>query len=148
MPEKTAQKGSGKKPLSSQKPKPQQEAVVQIPISELHPLPDHPFQVREDVSMQEAAESVKEYGVLVPALARTREDGERIAGHRRKHACELAGLAAMPENIDRDAATVMVEEKEIALKPACQLAALMPKEPGPADLAEPEAINPERRRCA
>ena len=95
MPEKTVQKEPGKKPAPFKKPKPQQEVVVQIPLSELHPFPDHPFQVREDASMQETAESVKEYGVLVPALARPREDGgyELIAGHRRKHACELAGLA-------------------------------------------------------
>ena len=93
MTEKTVQKELGKKPVPSKKPKPQQEVVVQIPLSELHPFPDHPFQVREDASMQETAESVKEYGVLVPALARPREDGgyELIAGHRRKHACELAG---------------------------------------------------------
>ena len=98
MPEKTVQKEPGKKPAPSKKPKPQQEVVVQIPLSELHPFPDHPFQVREDASMQETAESVKEYGVLVPALARPREDGgyELIAGHRRKHACELAGLTTMP----------------------------------------------------
>ena len=97
MPEKTVQKEPGKKPAPFKKPKPQQEVVVQIPLSELYPFPDHPFQVREDASMQETAESVKEYGVLVPALARPREDGgyELIAGHRRKHACELAGLATM-----------------------------------------------------
>ena len=96
MTEKTAQKEPGKKPVPSKKPKPQQEVVVQIPLSELHPFPDHPFQVREDASMQETAESVKEYGVLVPALARPREDGgyELIAGHRRKHACVLpSGMA-------------------------------------------------------
>ena len=83
MPEKTVQKEPGKKPAPSKKPKPQQEVVVQIPLSEMHPFPDHPFQVREDASMQETAESVKEYGVLVPALARPREDGgyELIAGH-------------------------------------------------------------------
>ena len=75
MPEKTVQKEPGKKPAPSKKPKPQQEVVVQISLSELHPFPDHPFQVREDASMQETAESVKEYGVLVPALARPREDG-------------------------------------------------------------------------
>ena len=75
MPEKTVQKEPGKKPAPSKKPKPQQEVVVQIPLSELHPFPDHPFQVRGDASMQETAESVKEYGVLVPALARPREDG-------------------------------------------------------------------------
>ena len=51
MPEKTAQKEPGKKPVPSKKPKPQQEVVVQIPLSELHPFPDHPFQVREDAAM-------------------------------------------------------------------------------------------------
>ena len=118
MPEKTAQKEPGKKPAPSKKPKPQQEVVVQISLSELHPFPDHPFQVREDASMQETAESVKEYGVLVPALARPREDGgyELIAGHRRKHACELAGLATMPvivRDIDRDAATIIMVDSNL-----------------------------------
>ena len=118
MPEKTVQKEPGKKPAPSKKPKPQQEVVVQIPLSELHPFPDHPFQVREDASMQETAESVKEYGVLVPALARPREDGgyELIAGHRRKHACELAGLTTMPvivRNIDRDAATIIMVDSNL-----------------------------------
>ena len=112
MPEKTVQKEPGKKP------KPQQEVVVQISLSELHPFPDHPFQVREDASMQETAESVKEYGVLVPALARPREDGgyELIAGHRRKHACELAGLTTMPvivRDIDRDAATIIMVDSNL-----------------------------------
>ncbi len=118
MPEKTVQKEPGKKPAPSKKPKPQQEVVVQIPLSELHPFPEHPFQVREDASMQETAESVKEYGVLVPALARPREDGgyELIAGHRRKHACELAGLTTMPvivRNIDRDAATIIMVDSNL-----------------------------------
>ena len=118
MPEKTVQKEPGKKPAPSKKPKPQQEVVVQIPLSELHPFPDHPFQVREDASMQETAESVKEYGVLVPALARPREDGgyELIAGHRRKHACELAGLATMPvivRDIDRDTATIIMVDSNL-----------------------------------
>ena len=118
MTEKTAQKEPGKKPVPSKKPKPQQEVVVQIPLSELHPFPDHPFQVREDASMQETAESVKEYGVLVPALARPREDGgyELIAGPRRKHACELAGLATMPvivRDIDRDAATIIMVDSNL-----------------------------------
>ncbi len=118
MPEKAAQKEPGKKPVPSKKPKPQQEVVVQIPLSELHPFPDHPFQVREDASMQETAESVKEYGVLVPALARPREDGgyELIAGYRRKHACELVGLATMPvivRDIDRDAATIIMVDSNL-----------------------------------
>ena len=116
MPEKTVQKEPGKKPAPSKKPKPQQEVVVQIPLSELHPFPDHPFQVREDASMQETAESVKEYGVLVPALARPREDGgyEIVSGHRRQKASELAGYADMPcivRNLtDDEAITQMVED--------------------------------------
>ena len=68
--------------------------------------------------MQETAESVKEYGVLVPALARPREDGgyELLAGHRRKHACELAGLTTMPvivRDIDRDAATIIMVDSNL-----------------------------------
>ena len=107
MPEKTVQKEPGKKP------KPQQEVIVHVPLSKLHPFPDHPFQVREDASMQETAESVKEYGVLVPALARPREDGgyEIIAGHRRRHGSELAGLSAMPcivRRVDDDTATILM----------------------------------------
>ena len=118
MPEKTVQKEPDKKPVPSKKPKPQQEVVVQIPLSELHPFPDHPFQVRDDDAMQETAESIKTYGVLVPALARPREDGgyELIAGHRRKHACELAGLTSMPvivRNIDRDAATIIMVDSNL-----------------------------------
>ena len=66
MLEKTAQKEPGKKPAPSKKPKPQQEVVVQIPLSELHPFPDHPFQVREDASMQETAESVKDTAFSSP----------------------------------------------------------------------------------
>ena len=143
MTEKTAQKELGKKPVPSKKPKPQQEVVVQIPLSELHPFPDHPFQVREDASMQETAESVKEYGVLVPALARPREDGgyELIAGHRRKHACELAGLTTMPvivRNIDRDAATIIMVDSNL------QRENILPSERAKAYKMKLEAI----KRCA
>ena len=115
MPEKTVQKEPGKKPAPSKKPKPQQEVVVQISLSELHPFPDHPFQVREDASMQETAESVKEYGVLVPALARPREDGgyELISGHRRLAACKALGMDTMPVIVrnltDEEAVITMVD---------------------------------------
>ena len=70
------------------------EQIQRIPLSELHPFKDHPFRVVDDDRMMETVESVKEYGVLVPAIARPLEDGgyEIIAGHRRKRACELAGL--------------------------------------------------------
>ena len=94
------------------------EIVVQIPLAELHPFPDHPFKVRDDESMQETAESIKEYGVLVPAVARPRKDGgyELISGHRRKHACELVGLETMPvivRNIDLDTATIFMVDSNL-----------------------------------
>lgn len=89
------------------------EKVRSIALSELHPFPGHPFAVRDDDSMKETVESVKEYGVLVPAIARPREDGgyELVSGHRRKHACELAGLETMPiivRDMDRDTAIIIL----------------------------------------
>ena len=94
------------------------EKVTDMPLSELHPFPDHPFQVRDDDSMKETVESIKEYGVLVPAIVRPRADGgfELISGHRRKHACELAGLPTMPvivRNLDDDAATIIMVDSNI-----------------------------------
>ena len=94
------------------------ETIQEIPIAELHPFPDHPFGVRDDDTMQETIESIKEFGVLVPAIARPREDGgyELIAGHRRKHACELAGLDTMPvivRDIDRNAATIIMVDSNL-----------------------------------
>jgi len=72
--------------------------IQQISIALIDPFPEHPFRVREDEAMQAMAESVKAVGVLTPAVARQKEDGryELVSGHRRKHACELAGLDAMP----------------------------------------------------
>ncbi len=94
------------------------EKVMDMPLSELHPFPDHPFQVRDDDSMKETVDSIKEYGVLVPAIVRPRADGgyELISGHRRKHACELAGLPTMPvivRNLDDDAATIIMVDSNI-----------------------------------
>ncbi len=94
------------------------EKVTDMPLSELHPFPDHPFQVRDDDSMKEAVESIKEYGVLIPAIVRPRADGgyELISGHRRKRACELAGLPTMPvivRNLDDDAATIIMVDSNI-----------------------------------
>lgn len=94
------------------------EKVMDMPLSELHPFPDHPFQVRNDDSMKETVVSIKEYGVLVPAIVRPRADGgyELISGHRRKHACELAGLSTMPvivRNLDDDAATIIMVDSNI-----------------------------------
>lgn len=94
------------------------ETIKDIPLGELHPFPDHPFGVRDDEAMEQTVESVREYGVLVPAIARPREDGgyELIAGHRRKHACELAGLKTMPvivRELDRNAATIIMVDSNL-----------------------------------
>ncbi|MGM9624586.1 MAG: ParB/RepB/Spo0J family partition protein [Eubacteriales bacterium] len=85
--------------------------ITEIPLAELSPFPNHPFKVRDDDSMREIVESVKEYGVLVPAIVRPREEGgyEIVSGHRRKHACELAGMETIPviiRDIDRDTAII------------------------------------------
>jgi ParB family chromosome partitioning protein len=74
------------------------ETVQKIPLDQIDPFPEHPFHIREDEAMQTMVESVKTVGVLTPAVARQKEDGrfELVSGHRRKHACELAELDAMP----------------------------------------------------
>ncbi len=89
------------------------ETVTTIALEKLVPFRDHPFQVRDDEQMQMITESIRSVGVLVPAIARPLENGtyELIAGHRRKHACELAGLSTLPvivRDVDRDTATVMM----------------------------------------
>lgn len=94
------------------------DTIKEIPLGELHPFPDHPFGVRDDEAMAQTVESIKEYGVLVPAIARPREDGgyEIIAGHRRKHACEIAGLKTMPvivRDIDRNTATIIMVDSNL-----------------------------------
>ena len=94
------------------------DTIKEIPLEELHPFPDHPFGVRDDDTMQQTVESVREYGVLVPGIARPREDGgfEIIAGHRRKHACELAGLKTMPvivRDIDQNTATIIMVDSNL-----------------------------------
>ena len=99
-------------------PQPQEEVVVRLPLTDLHPFPDHPFQVRDDEEMRETIQSVKEYGVIVPAIVRPREEGgyEIVAGHRRKYACEQAGLDTMPvliRNLDRDAATIIMVDSNL-----------------------------------
>ena len=94
------------------------EEIKEILLGELHPFPDHPFSVRDDEAMAQTVESIKEYGVLVPAIARPRENGgyEIIAGHRRKHACEIAGLKTMPvivRDIDRNTATIVMVDSNL-----------------------------------
>ncbi len=93
-------------------------SIVNIPLSQLHDFPNHPFKVRDDEKMQETVESVKAYGVLVPAIVRQRPDGEYeiVAGHRRKRASELAGLDELPaivRDLDDDAATIIMVDSNL-----------------------------------
>ena len=93
-------------------------SIVNIPLSQLHDFPNHPFKVRDDEKMQETVESVKAYGVLVPAIVRQRPDGEYeiVAGHRRKRASELAGLNELPaivRDLDDDAATIIMVDSNL-----------------------------------
>ena len=96
----------------------QREKVQEIPLGELHPFRNHPFKVKDDAAMQDTVESVREYGVLVPAIARPDPDGgyELIAGHRRHHASELAGKETMPviiRDLDDDAATIIMVDSNL-----------------------------------
>ena len=96
----------------------QEDKITLLPLSELHDFPDHPFKVRDDEAMQETTESIRQYGVLVPAIVRPREDGgyEIIAGHRRRHGSKLAGLSAMPcivREMDDDTATILMVDSNI-----------------------------------
>ena len=96
----------------------QEDKITLLPLSELHDFPNHPFKVRDDEAMQETAESIRQYGVLVPAIVRPSEDGgyEIIAGHRRRHGSELAGLSAMPcivREMDDDTATILMVDSNI-----------------------------------
>lgn len=91
------------------------EQVQEIPLCELHEFRGHPFKVLDDEKMQETVESIKNYGVLMPGIARPRTEGgyEIIAGHRRRHGCELAGLSKMPmfvrDYTDDEATIIMVD---------------------------------------
>ena len=96
----------------------QREQVQQIPIGELFPFKDHPFKVLDDESMQRTVESVEQYGVLSPLIARPRPEGgyEIISGHRRQHAAQLAGLATLPvivRNMDDDAAVLLMVDSNL-----------------------------------
>ena len=94
------------------------EKIKEVRLDELHPFPNHPFGVRDDDMMRQTIESVLEYGVLVPCIARPREEGgyEIIAGHRRKRACELVGLKTMPiiiRDVDADTAIIMAVDSNL-----------------------------------
>ena len=96
----------------------QREQVQQIPIDELYPFKNHPFKVLDDESMQRTVESVEQYGVLSPLIARPRPEGgyEIISGHRRQHAAQLAGLETLPvivRNMDDDAAVLLMVDSNL-----------------------------------
>ena len=96
----------------------EKERVQEIPIAEIGGFPDHPFHVEMDDAMREMAESVRRFGVLSPAVARQKADGryELISGHRRKKACELAGIEKMPvivRNMDRDEAIIFMVDSNL-----------------------------------
>ena len=96
----------------------QREQVQQIPIGELFPFKNHPFKVLDDESMQRTVESVEQYGVLSPLIARPRSEGgyEIISGHRRQHAAQLAGLDTLPvivRQMDDDAAVLLMVDSNL-----------------------------------
>ena len=96
----------------------QREQVQQIPIGELFPFKNHPFKVLDDESMQRTVESVEQYGVLSPLIARPRPEGgyEIISGHRRQHAAQLAGLDALPvivRQMSDDAAVILMVDSNL-----------------------------------
>ena len=138
----------------------QENKITLLPLSELHDFPNHPFKVRDDEAMQETAESIRQYGVLAPAIVRPREDGgyEIIAGHRRRHGSELAGLSAMPcivRQMDDDTATILMVDSNIqrenilpserAQAYKMKLEAIRRKAGRPAKTAEIDGINNSRQ---
>ena len=123
----------------------QREKVQNIPLEELHPFKNHPFKVKDDAAMQDTVDSVREYGVLVPAIARPDPDGgyELIAGHRRHHASELAGKETMPvivRDLDDDAATIIMVDSNL------QREELLPSERAFAYKMKLEAIRHQGKR--
>ena len=94
------------------------DTVVDIPLDELHPFRNHPFKVRDDADMEKTVESIQEFGVLQPAIVRPDRDGgyEILSGHRRHHACEIAGLQTLPcivRDLDDDAATILMVDSNL-----------------------------------
>ena len=121
------------------------EKVTEISLADLHPFKNHPFKVLDDERMQDTAQSIREYGVLVPAIVRPREEGgyEIVAGHRRKRGCELAGLETMPviiRDLDDDAATLVMVDSNI------QRESLLPSERAFAYKMKLDAIKRQGKR--
>lgn len=121
------------------------EKVVEIPLPELHPFKDHPFKVKDDEAMMETADSIRQYGVLVPAIVRPDAGGgyELVAGHRRHHASELAGKETLPcivRNLDDDAATIIMVDSNL------QRESLLPSERAFAYKMKLEAVKHQGER--
>ena len=123
----------------------QREKVLEIPLSELHPSKDHPFKDKDDEAMIETADSIRQYGVLVPAIARPDPNGgyELVAGHRRHRASELAGKDTMPvivRDLDEDAATIIMVDSNL------QRESLLPSERAFAYKMKLEAVKHQGER--
>lgn len=121
------------------------EKVQMLPLGELNPFPNHPFEVRDDEEMEKLVDSIRVHGVLMPAIARTRSDGsyELVAGHRRKRACELAGLQEMPvlvRDMDDDTATILMVDSNV------QREHVLPSEKAKAYKMKLEAIKRQGQR--
>lgn len=123
----------------------QHEQIQSIALTELHPFKDHPFRVLDDDRMMETVESVKEYGVLVPIIARPSDDGgyEIISGHRRKRACELAGIDEIPvivRELDDDEAVIIMVDSNL------QRENILPSEKAKAYQMKMEALKHQGKR--
>lgn len=121
------------------------EKIQILPLSELHPFEGHPFQVRDDEEMDKMVDSVKEYGVMTPAIVRPRRDGgyEIVAGHRRCHASRRAGVNTMPcivRDMDDDTAIILMVDSN------CQREHILPSEKAKAYQMKLEAIKRQGRR--
>lgn len=115
------------------------EKIQILPLTELHPFRNHPFQVRDDDEMDKMVDSVKEYGVMTPAIVRPRQDGgyEIVAGHRRCHASQRAGVETMPcivRDMDDDTAIILMVDSN------CQREHILPSEKAKAYQMKLEAM--------
>ncbi len=122
------------------------EQIREIPVAELFPFKDHPFSVVDDKRMMEMVESVKEFGIMVPIIVRPLEEGgyEIVSGHRRKRACELAGIEKMPalvRNLDNDEATILMVDSNLQ-----QREEIPPTERGRAYQMKLEALKHQGKR--
>ena len=121
------------------------ENIKEVELSKLLPFPDHPFRVLEDESMREMAESIREYGILMPLVVRPVEEGqyEIISGHRRKYACEMIGMETVPvivRELDRDASIIMMVDSNL------QRENILPSERAAAYKMKLEAIKRQGQR--